>query len=169
MGVNLRSFTVNVIPKPKQRPKGASYRKGNKIFTKLYTPEETLKYQENFAKEVLYQLDAKDKPLAVPCAVFLTTFKKDARRCDLDNFIKSALDACNKILYTDDYLVVRIIADMEKDSVNPRSVIGIMTADEYKQNPAGAMTEWDAIVENNRKLYKGKSPSKEYDPDESEP
>jgi Holliday junction resolvase RusA-like endonuclease len=127
----------------------------------MYTPEETLKYQENFAKEVLYQLEGDEKPMDVPCVVFLATFKKDNRRCDLDNFIKSALDACNEILYTDDYLVVRINAEMEKDSINPRSVIAIMTADEYNKDPVAALHEFANIVEDNRKRYKGKSLSTE--------
>lgn len=159
---------MNVIPKPKQRPKASSFRKGNKIITNLYTPPETLKYQDNFAKEVLYQLEADEKPTDQPCVVFLTTFKKDNRRCDLDNFVKSALDACNKILYVDDYLVVRILAEMEKDSVNPRSIIGIMSAHDYKKDPAAALAEWERITEDNRKLYKGKSPSKEHETDEPE-
>lgn len=142
-----------------------SFRKGSKTFTRMYTPEETLKYQENFAKEVLYQLTADEKPTDQPCVIFLTTFKKDNRRCDLDNFIKSALDACNKILYTDDYLVVRILAEMEKDSISPRSIIGIMSVTEFKNDPAAALAEWETITENNRKRYKGKTLSTEYETD----
>ena len=88
-------------PKPKERPR---------INTKtghVYTPPTTKQWESDIRKQLT----------SAPCfeghvEIYLHFHleKNRFKKIDLDNLIKSALDACNGFLYKDDSQVVRIDA-----------------------------------------------------------
>lgn len=53
-------------------------------------------------------------------------YSKDTSRYrDVDNLIKTLLDACNSIAWADDSQVTRIVADLERDESNPRTELAV--------------------------------------------
>lgn len=104
----MQRIEIDIDPQTKQRPRFNSY-SGS-----AYTPEKTRHY-EDMLKSYL-KLDFKhhiyDKPVSVE--VHFTMTKPKSKICaqtppgDIDNYIKSVLDAANGVLYTDDRLVSKI-------------------------------------------------------------
>ena len=78
-------------------------------------------YQKSVAKLVLAELGAKGKIPAFDgeVAVSLVVYRA-ARRGDLDNFLKVALDAMRGVVFEDDSQVVRIVADRDDSPGRPR-------------------------------------------------
>lgn len=109
--------------------KGEVVAKGRPRFTKtgrVYTPKKTKRYEE-LIRYILRSEGAKptNKPVALEIIVHRQYLKSwsakqiaEAKkttiyaptRPDLDNYIKTALDACNGLLFDDDNQVVKIKA-----------------------------------------------------------
>lgn len=100
------SFTVDGTPVGKQRPRLG--RRG-----KVYTPAKTANYEFAVGWQARLAMGAREL-MTRDVAVTFAVFRKDARRVDLDNVIKSLLDAMNSIVYRDDSLVVSIQATLTR-------------------------------------------------------
>ena len=123
------NIVIPGIPIAKERARsgiiGYGARKGDKCF---YTPPKTYNY-ENLIKILSFQEMKGRKPfdeaVYVEMKVYLpipeswsAKIKKKAldgemmpsKKPDLDNYIKSVLDGMNKVVFTDDSLIVKITA-----------------------------------------------------------
>lgn len=110
------SGEVFVEPKPKGRPRFA--KRGN--FVKAYTDAKTKGYEQVVRNQLRHSFA--ESPLEGAIAINLIFFlprpksvKKNKRpfptvKPDLDNLVKSFLDAANGILFKDDNLIVEIVA-----------------------------------------------------------
>lgn len=114
--IGSQQFTIPVSPTAKGRPR---FRRGAK-FVHTYTPKETAD-AETAIRFWLASHDAQLYPLGLPLAVRLTfgvarpsTAPKrvihPAKRPDLDQYVKLALDAGNNVLWSDDAQIVAIHA-----------------------------------------------------------
>lgn len=97
------SFSINIKPKAKQRPRFAN---GH-----AYTPKETREYENTIA---MHAKNAGAKPLPNPVVIDITaTFKRPkgkspfycTKRPDVDNLLKM-MDALNGVAWIDDKQVV---------------------------------------------------------------
>lgn len=68
------------------------------------------------AREAMNELEMLEGE--VECCIAL--FFPDKRRRDIDGPLKSALDACNLVVYKDDSQVVTLIVTKQVDKSNPR-------------------------------------------------
>lgn len=97
-----------------------------------YTPERTRIYEDVirvYAKQAM--IAARAELMAEPICVELIFYLPDHRNePDLDNLVKTVLDACNGIVYTDDRQVVRLRAEKLFDKAHPRTGIVIMSTNE---------------------------------------
>lgn len=78
---------------------------------KVYTPERTKKFQHDLGYVALAAMRGRKPttaPVKVECVFSLTL--ESFNRCDIDNLAKAAMDACNKIIWVDDRLVVELVA-----------------------------------------------------------
>lgn len=107
------SFTVPGPPKGKERPRF------NRSTGRTYTPKSTRVYEDSVCAS--YQ-QAAPKGLEKDgiWSATLRIYFADLRRRDLDNVIKSVLDALNDVAYADDAQVHEIHAYRELDRENPR-------------------------------------------------
>ena len=119
-----RSFTVNIIPVAKGRPKFR--RIGN--FVSTYTPKKTASYESEIAKsakEAMEGMEPLESPIKLnlmfimPIPVSYSKKRKEAclnkseqhlKLPDIDNMVKAVCDAMNGIVYKDDGQVVTLIA-----------------------------------------------------------
>lgn len=110
------------VPVAKGRPKFA--RRGN--FISAYTPDKTRKYEE-LVSELARKLMANKPPFDCPIKVLAVAYmpipqmsiKKTAdaiagyilpaKKPDIDNLAKAALDACNGIIWRDDALICSLL------------------------------------------------------------
>jgi len=124
-------FTVTGAPRGKGRPKFA--RRGK--HTHVYTDEKTVAYETliaNAAKVAMAGLLPMSEPLEMVLRVYVEPVASCSRKAresmlsgatwpakkpDLDNVVKSVLDACNGITFVDDALVVRINAEKRYSTV----------------------------------------------------
>jgi len=134
---------IEMDPVPKQRPRATRFGPGGHI--RMYTPKRT-----HDAQDIIYLSlqDQKPKePFAGPLQVRVLFYmmrpnwhyKKNgelrktaptwpiSRRVgDLDNFQKTVLDACNKVLFDDDCQVCKIYAVKSyADNCSPRVIISV--------------------------------------------
>lgn len=133
--VNIVRITLHGTPVPKGRARMT--RRGS-----VYTPQKTVDYETAIAWEAKTAMRG-EPPFDSPCRMSLAVFlpipqswskKKQAAagrqevapvgKPDLDNFLKSALDGLNKIVFTDDSIVVKIDA-VKTYSGNPRIEIEV--------------------------------------------
>jgi Holliday junction resolvase RusA-like endonuclease len=99
---------IPIRPSPFQRPR---FNNGRGFNDPRYT-----KYKQ--ALQIVMREQYLDAPLNVPLYVDIVfhyelpkkTVCKYPTRCDLDNLVKAVMDAGNKLLWTDDRLVVKLIA-----------------------------------------------------------
>jgi Holliday junction resolvase RusA-like endonuclease len=110
-------FTVIGPPVPKARARVG--KNGHH-----YTPTKTRDYERRI-KNTAFTVRAPGHrgsawPLYAHYSVELQISFPDARRRDADNVLKSALDACNKVLWHDDSQVKRTLVTQEIDSELPR-------------------------------------------------
>lgn len=91
-------FVVPGDPKSKGRPRFTRY-------GSTYTPKTTVE-AEKVIKEILTGLGL--TPYTERCGVNVEFYCKTLRRTDGDNLMKLVLDACNTLVYTDDYLVEEV-------------------------------------------------------------
>lgn len=102
--------TIPIRAMPKERPR---FNFKNK---RAYTPEKTRKF-EQVVKMFLPKMVPLEGPLSVRVIFSFTVSKKvrlenrfPYKKTDLDNTIKSLLDACNGALWIDDSQVCQIVA-----------------------------------------------------------
>jgi len=126
-------FTVPGVPVAKGRPRASAVRG----FVHLYSDKKTASY-ENLVKMVASQTMWQRKPLEGPLFMDLVAYipipksksKKiiesmllgttsPTSRPDLDNYIKSVSDGCNKLVFNDDSQIV-IIHASKRYSDTPR-------------------------------------------------
>lgn len=115
------SFIVPIKPIAKERPR-VTKRYG---FARTYTPAKTANYEKLF-RNYADQAMSKENliPSNVPVKVSISfVFKKPKKpayhvptKSDLDNLLKSAMDAMNGICWIDDRLIFHIDADKRFDS-----------------------------------------------------
>lgn len=108
------TITVPGVAVPKERP-----RLGKKH---IYTPKQT----KSFEKKVwTYAAIAQVKPIDKPIQIIMDFYLPDHRRIDIDNLIKSILDALNGKAWHDDAQVVCLTARKTMNDSHPRTVITI--------------------------------------------
>lgn len=123
------SFTVEIVPVAKGRPRFARIGK----FVRTYTPGKTLAYESVIALEA--KKNRTSQPLSGPLDVSITFYmpipasrmrqlsrggdRSHSVKPDLDNLLKAALDPCNGILWEDDAQIYSIKAT-KVYSLNPR-------------------------------------------------
>lgn len=99
----------------KQRPRFA--RQGN--FTKVYTPEKTVNY-ENWIKQCFISKYPNFKPLENPLRIHVRAFLFQAKsnrmpkptiKPDADNILKSIADGLNGLAYIDDKQIVACVVE----------------------------------------------------------
>jgi crossover junction endodeoxyribonuclease RusA len=119
----IASLTLDIEPvaKARARVSPAEYERagGVRVRTKKahgYTPAAVAKYEEHvgWLLKQARVVRADEGDLAV-AAVFHVR-----READLDNLVKSLLDACNGVAWKDDRQVTRIVADLVRGSDHPR-------------------------------------------------
>jgi Holliday junction resolvase RusA-like endonuclease len=116
------SFSVPGNPQPKERPRIAV--RGR--FARAYTPAKTLAY-EKLVAECAKASMPDDWPMSTHYSVVIRAYRADRRRVDLDNIVKSVLDAINGVAFDDDHLVVEIAASKMYDKSYPRVDVHIIS------------------------------------------
>lgn len=116
----LREVTFEVLgePVPKKRARV--------VDGHAFTPGETVAFEAaiGWAFRAVYQ----GAPLEGPLRVHVTVREQSRRpqqQGDLDNYVKSALDALNGLAWRDDREVVAIHATVNRHAVSPGMVIDI--------------------------------------------
>ena len=134
-------FTVNVIPRGKQRAR--TVLRGGSVHS--YTPRETVEFERAVAWACRSACRGAQMPENAPLrldAVFYMPIPKSAnkglrermasermmhtKKPDTDNMLKSVLDGCNGIAYKDDNQIAQIRAT-KVYSENPRVEVTIST------------------------------------------
>lgn len=106
-------ITVPGNPLPKARPRMGGRR--------VYTPKRTVDAERQVA-EALSVVSKFDSNVSVKC----TFYRDSKRRVDLDNLVKTVLDAATAAgVWHDDSQVTVLSAALELDKVNPRTEISI--------------------------------------------
>lgn len=108
------AFTVHGQPVPKARARVINGR--------AYTPAGTVKAELAIAA---HARRAGVKPHDEPVHLVVRFYRFDARRCDLDNLVKTVGDALNGIAWNDDSQVVLLTAAKLVDRGNPRTEVEI--------------------------------------------
>jgi Holliday junction resolvase RusA-like endonuclease len=104
-------------PQPKQRPRTVNGR--------TYTPKETIQAEE----AIRWHLKAaKAQRVDGPVALEAHFYRKDKRRVDADNLLKTLLDACNKFLFADDSQIVELHVYLERDHDQPGTWLKVSPA-----------------------------------------
>lgn len=115
-------LTFNIEPQQQERPRAT----GRGRFIRVYDPPKTAKFKQKMAKLAMVEMQGKDKfdsAISVTIRFFRKvqksiSKKEHARRTqghvrpivkpDLDNYIKSTLDALNGVIWTDDATIVEL-------------------------------------------------------------
>jgi crossover junction endodeoxyribonuclease RusA len=105
----LYAFTVPGPPVGKERPRLGKGR--------VYTPSRTKAYEQRVQA---YALQAQVKPIKGPVKMEIHCYYPDARRRDIDNTSKAAMDALNGIAYADDSQVAELLTTKRIDRGDPR-------------------------------------------------
>ena len=111
------SFVVPGNPVPWQRARSA---RGQR-----FTAPETRIYRD---KVRAHAHNARVRPLAGPVQIACVFHRSTRHACDIDNLIKTVLDALNGVAYADDRQVVHIVARKAVDASHPRAEIEIGAA-----------------------------------------
>lgn len=118
-------FEVRGVPVPKARPRVVNGR--------TYTPARTLDAEKAIA---LTARVAGVRPIVGPVVVRCWFFFADRRRRDLDNLIKTVMDALNEIAWADDSQVEWIEAGKYHGTGAPKTIIEVgPLANPEKENP----------------------------------
>lgn len=123
------AFTVPGEPVPKGRARSRVIAGGSgKAFATHFTPKETRAYERKIAESCRYAVNlarwtwAKADRFRVVVRVFR---KHEGAGGDCDNYGKSALDAINKLAFSDDRYVREFGVRLQQDPVNPRIEITV--------------------------------------------
>jgi crossover junction endodeoxyribonuclease RusA len=114
----LVEFTVEGDPIPKGRPRAGSGR--------VYTPART---RDAEATVGLYARQAMQGRDPVTCDVILEAhfYTKTKRRVDIDNLLKTAMDAIGGIVFVNDDQVVQVTARKHHFPMAPGTVVRVFT------------------------------------------
>ena len=114
-----RAFVVPGNPVPWQRAGSG--------FGKRYTPLPTKLYQASVRAHA-YQ--ARVKPLLGPVRVSCIFHRETRHPCDLDNLLKTILDALQGIAYENDRQVVSVTAEKRIDAKHPRAFVEVSSVED---------------------------------------
>lgn len=116
------SFVLDGPPAAKQRPRRAAH-------GAFYTPKETMAAERAVQTAAWAALARhglmRTWPLGAYYRVTVRAFYANARRTDVDNAVKLAADAANKILWTDDSQIIDLIATRRVDREHPRTEVTV--------------------------------------------
>ena len=152
------SFEIPGPPVAQGRPRAGKINYGRrKGQTVVYDPQESKDYKRFVA--LIARQHAPRKPIEGPVRAIIkiyrqipkSTTKKDRQailegikrptvKSDIDNYTKSILDACNKIIYQDDSQVVDLIAS-KYYSDNPRVEVTIRELELFEAQAGGGEVE----------------------------
>lgn len=123
--VVLGSAHVPGPPVPKKRARTFVTPSGK---VSAYTPKETVEYETNIGKCWVGR-----RYFEGPVEVRITVHESPQvgskyHASDLDNYVKSCLDALNKIAWQDDKQVTRIEATIERNHPNPSMTVTVFEA-----------------------------------------
>jgi Holliday junction resolvase RusA-like endonuclease len=124
-------LTILGDPVAKGRPKLTSF--GG--HARAYTPAKTRMAEDHIRSQIANQLPKGFVPFACPIWITIGIYKSKpkhakktdiypSRRPDLDNYIKTVLDAMNMVVFQDDALICSIKAQKDYDAI-PRIEIEI--------------------------------------------
>lgn len=136
------AFTIDGPPVPKARARTVAFRVGGKIRSRSFTPEKTAAYEKRAGLLALNAVN-RSRGWRKDWGAYALTVRvyREARRGDLDNFVKAIGDACNGVAYTDDAAVVRLAAEMHEDRARPRVEVEIaMLGEETAEQAARKAT-----------------------------
>lgn len=122
-------FTIPGTPVPKSRPRFRIVKpRGKEAFVHTYTDSDTVKYEDR-VRALAVQAMAGAEPSTAPIEVLMEirvpipvswSKKKQVaaaagvvratKRSDIDNYVKSVLDACNEVCWVDDGQIVVLTA-----------------------------------------------------------
>ena len=123
------TFTVLGPPVPKARPRVVhGGRRGGRAHT--YTPQKTHTYEHQVA---VAAVRAGVRLFPGPVSLFIDFYLPTRRRLDLDNLLKTVMDALNCVAYADDSQVEEVFAVKHYDRQLPRAEIAIGLIDEARQ------------------------------------
>lgn len=110
-------FTVPGEPVPKKRPRTVTNPRGE---TRTYTPAETKAAETaiGYAARAVFP-----EPTSEPCQAHVDFYCRRKGRGDVDNLLKTVLDALNGIVWADDKQVIYLSAAVFDESDEPRTVI----------------------------------------------
>jgi Holliday junction resolvase RusA-like endonuclease len=117
-------FDVPGEPIPKARPRTVT--QGGRIMT--YTDARTRRAEGVIRTCFLIEqrkAGLENQPFQGPVRVHAEFMRSTARRCDLDNLLKTVLDAVNKVAFEDDQQVVEFSAKKGINREAPGSVVTI--------------------------------------------
>ncbi len=113
-------LTIKGEPVSKDRPR-IGYTKGGKV----YTPKKTKNAESVIAWEIKKAYPRIEVNDTNAFRVEVDFFLKTGYRRDLDNLTKLVLDACNKLIWKDDFQVEELQAKLTRQSVEAKTVIRI--------------------------------------------
>lgn len=135
-------ITVEGVPVPKKRPRFRILGKGPKQFVSTYTPAITRTYEEKIKEAAVKAMEGREL-IVVACRIYVRAFvpipksmPKKLRalaltnelhpitRPDADNYLKTAMDALNEIVFKDDSQCWRCVVERHY-AENPRMEIEI--------------------------------------------
>lgn len=112
-------ITIPLPPFAKERP-----RRSQAGF--YYTPPTTVAAERDARAYILKQYSG--RPLEVPLGVslaFHVDLTGQRKKADIDNYVKLILDAGNLLLWKDDGIIHRLVAELFLKSDNPRTIIEV--------------------------------------------
>ncbi len=85
------------------------------------------------------------RPFASGVAIRALFYRSDKQRVDIDNMLKAVLDAANGICFEDDSQVIEVLARVELDRANPRTVLELR--EENSTMPRGVEADLFTVCE----------------------
>jgi len=106
---------VPLKPIPKARPRFFTH-KGKLRVKGAYTPPLTKNFEQTVRYYVLLAISRSDveKANTLPCRLRIEFYRMDIGRTDIDNLLKSVMDALRGVLYKDDRQVVSLEATKKR-------------------------------------------------------
>ena len=121
----VHAFVVDGEPTPKARPRTITTSKGD---VRTYTPKTTRSAEQvigESAKNGLHRLG--DFPVDTPVKLVVDVYVEKKGRGDLDNYVKTVMDALNGVIWKDDRQVEELVASINRHSGTGR--LAIVVAD----------------------------------------
>jgi Holliday junction resolvase RusA-like endonuclease len=112
---NMRVITIAGNPYSKSRPR---FSRNGRVYVKVEDRTQEERTATFLRKHI-------DKPLTGNVALGCIFYRPNRQRIDADNMLKHVCDAANGIVYLDDSQVTAVMAIVELDAENPRTVLMI--------------------------------------------